>query len=144
MMVSNIHARKHALHRNLSRRSQKREKIQILVINLTLTVALIGYSFIGAGVFVALEHDNEMKEYDNLNKARQQLVEEIVNMTQLAIDDGEMEENITEIVLGRLDRFEEEFIRAACTHHVDRKGKAQWNLYSSLFFSATVISMIGE
>ena len=57
-----------------------------------------------------------MKEYDNLNKARQQLVEEIVNMTQLAIDDGEMEENITEILLGRLDRFEEEFIRAACTH----------------------------
>ena len=143
-MVSNIHARKHALNRNLSRRSKKREKIQTLVINLTLTAALIGYSFIGAGVFVALEHDNEMKEYDILNKSRQELVEEIVNMTQRAIVEGNMEENITQILLNRLDRFEEDFVHAACTHHVDRKGEAQWNLYSSLFFSATVISMIGE
>ena len=143
MMVSSIHARKLKLHRNLSRNSKRREKLQVLLVNLTLLGALFGYSFFGAAVFMAIEGPNEIEEYKQLKDTRDTFAEWIENLTHSAINEHE-HVNVSAFIREAIDKFEEEFSQAACQHHIDRTGKTQWSFYSSLFFSATVISMIGE
>ena len=56
-------------------------KLQSALITVSLVAILIGYSFIGAAVFVALESKTELEALQRYEEARDNLLNDVTNMT---------------------------------------------------------------
>ena len=115
--------------------------IFILLLDLTLVGVLFGYAFMGGAVFKILEHDHNMNSFQKFVQARADLKQSIVNLSTC---DPDLESiNMTELNKA-LHIFETKMNEIVCDEKVDIKGGPVWTFWSSVFFSATVISTIGK
>ena len=115
--------------------------IFILLLDVSLVGVLFGYAFMGGAVFKILEHEHNMKSYGKFEIAREDLRQAIVN---LSMCDQELKSiNMTELNK-TLNIFETRMNEIICDEKVDIKGEPVWTFWSSVFFSATVISTIGK
>ena len=116
----------------------KSNKLAIFLLNVGLVCILFVYAFIGGATLVILEHPNEVNQYQHFVSAQEVLKEAIANLT--GIDRNMYEVEINDI----LETFETQMKDVVCDHGVDIKGEYKWTFWSSVFFSATVISTIGK
>ena len=113
----------------------------LILINLGLVAFLFSYAFMGGAVFVALEHNHEMSQYREFQKAREDLKDGIGNLTGCKETKDMIDLKHLE---GILEQFENRMKKLVCDANVDTTGQSQWTFWSAVFFSATVISTIGK
>ncbi|XP_038046614.1 TWiK family of potassium channels protein 7-like isoform X1 [Patiria miniata] len=145
-------------------------RIQPWLFCIAVVVALLGYAFIGAAVFVYLEAENEMKNFKQLTETRNEFlslinasIEAAANGSIEASDNGDLTPpttpnvtlNLTTATPGvssalagvNFTKIDEELkkfeILVKKFRNLDSEGKPMWNYFGALFFSATVISTIG-
>ncbi|XP_072026995.1 potassium channel subfamily K member 18-like isoform X2 [Amphiura filiformis] len=118
--------------------SSKYRGLYIFLLNLSLVGVLFGYAFMGGAVFQILEHDHSMAQYQEFKIARNTLQLAIANFSvcdRRRINMKKLE--------AALEVFELAMKKTVCDEKVDINGTTRWTFWSSVFFSATVISTIG-
>lgn len=113
----------------------------VLLLDLFLVGVLFSYAFFGGAVFRILEHEHNMESYQQFEQARYIFTESIFNLSvcDLSLEGIDSKKLDTAIKI-----FENKMNELICDEKVDIQGKPTWTFWSSVFFSATVISTIGK
>ena len=95
----------------------------------------------GGAIFQILENEHNMNSYHLFEEAREDFKQSIVN---LSVCDPELEGIDMKKLNLVITHFETKMNEIICDEKVDITGKSPWTFWSSVFFSATVISTIGK
>ena len=95
----------------------------------------------GGAIFQFLESEHSMNSYHLFEEAREDFKQSIVN---LSVCDPELEGIDVKNLNLAITHFETKMNEIVCDEKVNIKGESTWSFWSSVFFSATVISTIGK
>ena len=113
----------------------------VLLLETSLVGLLFGYAFMGGAVFVALEQPHEMEQYRKFVNAREVLKQTIANLSGFMSQEDMFNETLMD---SALEIFAKQMRETVCEANVNINGQPKWTYWSSVFFSATVISTIGK
>lgn len=107
---------------------------------LGIIVLLVGYSFLGAWIFMTIELSHEEAFKLNITAARDTMIGQLLN----ASDEGIDPEKVKERLNGMLIEYEADIMAAYKAGVTSISTEEKWGFWGSLFFCGTVYTTIGE
>ena len=106
-----------------------------------IIILLVGYSFLGAWIFMMIESGKEGPFKLNITNARDAIIGQLLNTNADAIGlDSNLKEKLEKMLVG----YESDIMAAYKAGITTQSTQETWGFWRSLFFCGTVYTTIGE
>ena len=105
-----------------------------------IIILLVGYSFLGAWIFMIIESDKEPIKV-NITNARDAIIGQLLNTNTVTVgSDSSLKERLEQMLVG----YEADIMKAYKAGVTTPSTEETWGFWRSLFFCGTVYTTIGE